>query len=380
MSILLNILLLLLVISILTFIHELGHFLAARIVKAKVLDFSIGFGPKLLSKKVGETTYNLRALPFGGFVKILGDGDPVSKKEDGKDSGNLMNKSKWAQIFVMLSGVTMNILLAVIFYTVFLAANGWRVAIGNEYIDFNPVGARITQERVSDLPYKLIEDSPAIESGIYSEGYIRSVNGTSVKGLNDFREILEGYKGLNIDLDVCELELQSCTVFTVPVDEHGKIGMYIGSNFMVYIDYTKNKVFSGFAHSINVLKLTGIVLGSLFSEAKESGDYSTLSNTVSGPIGIYFIIDYFKDLGVFVFLGVLADLSISLAVVNLLPIPALDGGRAFILLVEGILGRDLNERVKAFIINFSFVFLILLIVAIMLKDILNIEQLQSWFR
>lgn len=380
MTILINILLLLLVISILTFIHELGHFIAARIVKAKVLDFSIGFGPKILSKKVKSTEYNLRALPFGGFVKILGDGDPTNKKEDSKDSGNLKNKSKFAQILVMLSGVTMNIILAVVFYIIFLAGSGWRVGIGSEYQDFKPVGASITKERISDLPYQLTEDSPAKDIGLYEKGYITSVNGTVIDNQEDFRDALKDLKNVDIQLEVCEYESDLCDIFTVHVNEEGKIGMYLGENYAVYIDYSNNKITSGFSHSINVLKLTGKVLGSLFSEARETGDYSSLSNTVSGPVGIYFIIDYFKDLGIFVFLGVIADLSLSLAIINLLPIPALDGGRAFILLIEGILRKDLNEKVESWIINISFIFLILLIIGIMLKDILNIQQLQSWFR
>jgi regulator of sigma E protease len=380
MTIIINILLLLLVISILTFIHELGHYIAARIVKAKVLDFSIGFGPKIFSKKRGGIEYNFRALPFGGFVKILGDGDPTDKKEDSKDSGNLKNKSKAAQIFVMLSGVTMNILLAFVFYFIFLAGSGWRVEIGSEYQNFKPVGAVITKERVSDLPYQLTEDTPAREFGLYEKGYIKSVNGVVTEDYDDFKSTLEGVSSINVVLEACEFESERCNTFTVPVNADGKIGMYIGSNYAFYIDYTGSKVFSGFSHSVNVLKLTGEVLGSLFTEAQQTGDYSSLSNTVSGPVGIYFVIDYFKDLGIFVFLGVIADLSISLAFINLLPIPALDGGRAFILLIEGILKKDLPEKVESWIINISFIFLILLIIGIMFKDILNIDELQSWFR
>lgn len=380
MTIIINILLLLLVISVLTFIHEFGHYLAARIVGAKVLDFSIGFGPKLLSKKIKGIEYNFRVLPFGGFVKILGDGDPTDKKEDGSDTGNLKNKSKLAQAFVMLAGVTMNIFLAFLFYFIFLSGSGWKVGIGSEYKDFKPVGAVITKERVSDLPYGLTEDSLAKESGLYEKGYIKSVNGNIVDNYTSLKSQLDGLKSMNIQVEACEFITSKCNTFTVPVNEEGKIGMYIGDNYSVYIDYSNNKLFSGFSHSINVLKLTGEVLSGLFAQAKQTGDYSSLSNTVSGPVGIYFVIDYFKDLGIFVFLGVIADLSISLAVINLLPIPALDGGRAFILLVEGILKKDLPEKVEALIINISFGFLILLIIGIMLKDIFNIEQLQSWFK
>lgn len=380
MSILINILLLVLVISVLTFVHELGHFLAAKLVGAKVFDFSVGFGPKLLSKKVKETTYNIRALPFGGFVKILGDGDPTSLEEDIKDDGNLKNKSKLAQIFVMLAGVTMNFFLAVLFYTIFLSSSDWRLDISGDYKDFKPVGAVMNEERVSDLPYQLTTESGAISSGLYEEGYIKTVNGVEIDRYDDFTKVLDGKKDITVDIEACTLESNLCKIFTVPVGNDGKIGMYIGDNYISYLDYSDKKIVSGVSHSINVVKLTGSVLGNLFSEAKETGDYSALSNSVSGPVGIYFIIDYFKDLGIFVFLGIVADLSISLAIMNLLPIPALDGGRALILLVESIVRKDLDEKVEAIIINVSFIFLIILIIGIMFKDILNIEQLQSLFR
>ena len=124
MDVIITILLLVLVLGILVFIHELGHFLAARLVGATVYEFALGYGPKLFSKKYKGTEYSIRILPLGGFVKILGDGDPGKdgeedlKKQD--VSGNLKNKSKIAQIFVMLAGVSMNILLAITAYFLIL--------------------------------------------------------------------------------------------------------------------------------------------------------------------------------------------------------------------------------------------------------------------
>ncbi len=91
----------------------------------------------------------------------------------------------------------------------------------------------------------------------------------------------------------------------VLISKDGKLGVYTGYNYNAYLDYSKNKVFSGFSHSINVVKLTGEALSSLVSDAKKTGDYSELSNAVSGPVGIYFIVDYFKTLGLFPFLGYL---------------------------------------------------------------------------
>lgn len=380
MSIVINILLLFLVISILTFVHELGHFLAARAVKAKVLDFSVGFGPKIFSKKYKGTLYNLRALPFGGFCKILGDGDPVKEKEDRKDSGNLKNKSKVAQMFVMLAGVTMNILLAIILYTVYLSSNGWKMGIGNAYEDFRPVGAKIVKERVSDIPYEVAPEGGAIESEMYEKGYIVSINDEDIDDYKDLTDILSKYKSHEVIVYACNEENKECNYFNVNVSEESKLGIYTGYNYNVYIDYTDNIVLAGISHSINIVKLSAEALSSLISEAKQTGDYSELSNTVSGPIGIYFIIDYFKTLGIITFLGILADLSLSLAVINLFPLPALDGGRFLILLIESIFRKNLNQKVEAIIINLSFLFLILFIVFIMIKDILNIEQLKSLFK
>lgn len=379
MSIVINILLFIVVISVLTFVHELGHFVAAKLVKAKVFEFSIGFGPKILSKKYKGTLYSIRILPLGGYVKILGDGDPTKEKEDRKEKGNLKNKSKLAQMFVMLAGVTMNILLAIILYTIYLSSNGWKMEIGNTYEDFKPVGAQITRNRVSDIPYELAEKGGALDSGMYEKGYIQSINGEEIDNYNALTKILSGYKSEEIEIYACDME-EECNFFKVLVSDEGKIGVYTGYNYEVYIDYSDNKLLAGVSHSVNIVKLSGKALSSIISSARETGDYSELSNTVSGPIGIYFIIDYFKTLGIITFLGILADLSLSLAIINLLPIPALDGGRFLILLIESIIRKDLNQKIESIIINLSFIFLIVLIILVMIKDIANIEQLKSLFK
>jgi len=358
MSIVINILLFIVVISVLTFVHELGHFVAAKLVKAKVFEFSIGFGPKILSKKYKGTLYSIRILPLGGYVKILGDGDPTKEKE---------------------AGVTMNILLAIILYTIYLSSNGWKMEIGNTYEDFKPVGAQITRNRVSDIPYELAEKGGALDSGMYEKGYILSINGEDIDDYASLTSMLGKYKSEEIEMYACNME-EECNFFQVLVSDEGKIGVFTGYNYEVFIDYSGNKALAGISHSVNIVKLSGKALSSIISSARETGDYSELSNTVSGPIGIYFIIDYFKTLGIITFLGILADLSLSLAIINLLPIPALDGGRFLILLIESIIRKDLNQKIESIIINLSFIFLIVLIILVMIKDIANIEQLKSLFK
>jgi len=214
---------------------------------------------------------------------------------------------------------------------------------------------------------------------MFESGYIVSINSEGIEYYTDLKSVLEGKSGSRVEIYACNEEFLECDLFKVDVNEQGKIGVMVGENFKTYLDYTNNKLLSGPIHVVNIVKLVGYVFGILFSEAKESGDYSVLSNTVSGPIGIYFATKFYVDQGLVIFLGFLADLSVSLAVINLLPIPALDGGRVLILTVESILRKDLDSRIESLIINISFVILMILVVLVMFKDIFNIEQLRSIF-
>ncbi|MCD4756493.1 site-2 protease family protein [bacterium] len=378
MDILITILLLVLVLGVLIFIHELGHFLAAKIVGATVYEFALGYGPKLISKKYKGTEFSIRLLPLGGFVKILGDGDPSKKggiKGDDRE-GNLKNKSKPAQIFVMLAGVSMNFLLAIAAYSIVLSFSNWKIDLSYEFENFKPVGATVVRERDMDVPYQVLVGSLAEKSGMPTEGYIRNINGEFVEYVEDVSRLIEGND--LVAIEACDLE-NVCGEYMVAVGEDGKVGIAIGSNYYVSVDYSEYKAFSGVSHLINNTRLIGRVMGSLFEEAKETGDYSTLSGTVSGPVGMFFLIDYFKDLGWIPFVFLVADLSLSLAFMNLLPIPALDGGRVFILTIEGVLRKDLNPRIEAIIINLSFILLMVFIAVIMIKDIININELKSLF-
>lgn len=380
MSIVITILLVIAVLGLLVFVHELGHFLAARAIGATVEEFALGYGPKLISKKRNGTLYSIRALPLGGFVKILGDSDPgrdeAEIKEVIDEEGNLKNKSKLAQIFVMLAGIMMNILLAVFFYYLVLGFSNWELSLPYAFEDFKPVGAKMVRERDTDVPYQVVEGSLADESEMPDEGYISAIDGEPVEYVEDITPLLEGKD--SVVITACNIE-EVCDDYKVEVDDEFKIGIAIGLNYFVNIDYSESKLFAGFSHFINNLRLIGRVFGNLFREARETGDYSTLSQSVSGPVGMYFLVDYFKDLGWIPFISLIADLSLSLAIMNILPIPALDGGRVMITAIEGLLGKDLDPKIEAIIINISFGILMVFVVAVMIKDIVNIEQLKSLF-
>ena len=378
LSILLNILLFILVIGVLTFVHELGHFLVAKAIKAKVYEFSLGFGPVLLKKKYKGTQYSIRMLPLGGFVKIMGDGDPGKYKEVKVDPGNLNNKPKIAQVAVMLAGVTMNILFCVIVYFIVIASMGWKIPLSNDFEGFNPVGGTMTREIVGDVEYaEVVEGGNAYKAEIPAKGQIKSVGGVELKYSDEIKSLLAQYKGESVNMNICVEDI--CKDYKVDVSEEGTIGISMNSNYYVILSYENNKAFSGFAHVINTLFLISDRLGDMFKQAKQTGDYSDLSNSVSGPVGIYFLIDYFKQFGVITFLSIMADLSLSLAIINILPIPALDGGRVLILMIEGILRKDLNEKVESLIINTSFILLMILVLFIMIKDIVNIDNIKDMF-
>jgi regulator of sigma E protease len=373
-SVVVNIILFIFVIGFLTFIHELGHFLAAKAIGAGVYEFSLGFGPKLLSKKYKETLYYVRAIPLGGFVKILGDGDPSEYEKKGEDlrksEYNLNNKSKIAQIFVMSAGVLMNILFAIFFYYIILSFNGWKSS--PVYVDLsgiNIVGADVEQI----LGYSVLEDGNAIKSGVPEYGVIKEINDVAVSDKDTLVAQIEGAK--EVTLSVCDDMGKECGKYPIAVDEEGKIGIFLSYGYI--LNYSDNKIFAGPLYLVNNLKIIGRVFSSMLGTARETGDYSPLSNTVSGPIGIFLLIDSLKTRGFLVFLSLVADLSISLAIMNLLPIPALDGGRVFIVALEGIFRKDFDERLKAIIINGSMIFLMILVVLIMIKDIVNIDSMRE---
>jgi regulator of sigma E protease len=374
LSAVVNIILFIFVIGFLTFIHELGHFLAAKAIGAGVYEFSLGLGPKLLSKKYKETLYCIRAIPLGGFVKILGDGDPSEYEKKGEDLSkseyNLNNKSKIAQIFVMSAGVLMNILFAIFFYYIILSFNGWKSS--PVYVDLsgiNIVGADV--EKI--LGYSVLEEGNAIKSGVPEYGVIKEINDVAVSDKDTLVAQIEGAK--EVTLSVCDDVGKECGKYPIAVDEEGKIGIFLSYGYI--LNYSDNKIFAGPLYLANNLKIIGRVFSSMLGTARETGDYSPLSNTVSGPIGIFLLIDSLKTRGFLVFLSLVADLSISLAIMNLLPIPALDGGRVFIVALEGIFRKDFDERVKAIIINGSMIFLMILVVLIMVKDIVNIDSMKE---
>ena len=382
-----NLGLLILLLGFLVLIHELGHFISALIVGAKVEEFSIGFGPKLFSKKIGETEFLVKVLPLGGYVKILGEGDEVNpddeRKKSFKTDRSLKSKKPWQKIFVMLAGVTMNIFLAIILFYILLIKSGFAFYLPQNLGEIDLPFGKVTQEKYADLKYtQLVEGGNAQLAGMPDQGLIKTMNGDPVSLTSEMRDIIGQYKGQVVSMVVCDYELVVCKDYSVSVTDDALIGIQYFDNYAYKVQYESiEKVFSGFLHIPNQIVIIGEYLDYMFTNARETGNYKDVAvEGVSSPIALYFVIDSLKSDGIWAFLDIMANISFSLAMVNVLPIPALDGGRVIFIIIEAIRKKELDPRLEALIIQISFLIMMLIMVLVVLKDIIFIKDIGDMFK
>lgn len=387
LDVVINIGLLILLLGVLVMIHEFGHFIAALIVGAKVEEFSIGFGPKLLSKKIGDTDFLIKILPLGGYVKILGEGDEVDPDADRKKSfktdKSLKSKKPWQKIFVMLAGVTMNISLAIFLFYVLLSRAGFAFYLPQNLGNIDLPFGKVVQEKLDDIKYtQLVDGGNAQLAGLPSQGIIKTMNGEAVELTSDMRNLINHYKGQVVSIVVCDYEYVSCIDYSVSVSQEAVIGIHYYDNYVYKVQYTQSEIpFSGFLHIPNQLVIIGQYLDMMFDTAKETGNYKDVAiEGVSSPIALYFVVDSLKSEGIWAFFDIMANISFSLAVVNVLPIPALDGGRVIFIIIEAIRKKELDPRLEALIIQISFLIMMLIMVLVVLKDIIFIKDIGDMFK
>lgn len=376
MAFLLNMIIIILILSIVIFVHELGHLIACKLTKVYVEEFAIGMGPKVFSRKFGETIYSIRALPIGGFNKIRGE--DFEEKDD--DPRSLSNQKPGTKLFIILSGVLMNLLLAVGIFYILLISMSFKFAIDPSLEDFKPAVGTISREMIEDeVRYSgLVEDSPAEIAQIPEEGVIKSINGEDIIYSSQVIKTVEEKANEEIQIEIC-VE-QDCNIYFLNVPDEGRIGILIHRNYIAYLEYTGwQRPFVGFAHILNWGKIFRIAIDDMFTEAEETGDYEKVAMSVSGPVGLYVVIDYLRGMGWTPLIDLTASISLSIGIINLLPIPALDGGRAVMALTELVSRRPLNKKFEAWAIQISFILLLLLMVVVVFKDIFYFEKLKELF-
>jgi len=394
----LTIIIFFLILSGLILIHEFGHFFVAKKSGVKVHEFGLGLPPKIFGKKYGDTEYTLNWLPIGGFVCIEGE-DPSEKVVDPKHS--FQNKSPKTRLFILLAGILMNTFLAVFLFFTYFLANNFTSSPIVKITDFNFVGAKVlnVETVVSQVKNDALKDK--IEPGDVVYNVLdgdRSLTGLKLSDLNkqpknviaqnlsgirltDFQDFVDKSEG---ELTVNLYNVQTGKfkdIVTTPTynEEVGRklLGVYLGS--LVYLDYNQNiftKASSGFLQSYNVMGYSLKAFSEIISYSFKTRDASVVSSGVSGPVGIFSIIQSVLKSGsisvVWTLIDLTAVLSLSLAFMNLLPIPALDGGRAVFVLVESITKKPVNPVIEGQIHKFGMVFLLLLLALITLKDVINL--------
>ena len=331
--------------SILILIHELGHFLVAKKFGLFVEEFGFGLPPKIWSKKIGETIYSINALPFGGFVKIFGeDGNELKKLPESERKKNFASLKIWQRALIISAGVLFNFVL------------GWMV-ISLVFAIGTPQAVVITDIK---------KNSPAMEINLKAGDKIIGFVDTNkfIKYINENRgkEV-----SLNIERGKEKINFNVVPRINPPVGE-GSLGVGLVDAGLP----KKNPIASiweGFKTSIELVKNIFLALVDLAVKAVIG---KASFEQIAGPVGIIKLTSQAGSLGFIYLLQLLAMISLNLAVLNIFPFPALDGGRLIFLGIEKIKGSPINPKFEKIINTAGFIFLILLMAVITIKDIIKL--------
>jgi len=349
MNFIITLLILFLMLSIIIFIHEFGHFITAKKCGVYVDEFSLGMGPVIFKHKPknSETTYSLRIFPIGGFVSMAEKVIPNTKI---KKNQVLENKNVFQKLTVLLMGIVMNFILAIVLFFISGLLYG-------KPVDEPVVGS-------------ILEGSPAYVSGLESGDTILQINSVKINNWDDILlEISAKELKDNYEFVVKKNDGTTKTYNIVPLIEETEDGekrtFGIGSSptkyekgFLSSVEYA----FEGFYSTIVTIIR---VVGSLFT-----GEVAL--DSLSGPVGIYSIIDQLKEQGLQIIIYLTAYLSVNVGVINLLPIPVFDGGRVLLVLIEKITKKKTSEKLETIINYIGFGMMILLMLYVTFNDIINL--------
>lgn len=365
---------------ILVLIHEFGHFLAAKKFGIKVLEFGFGLPPRVFGKKFGETLYSLNWLPFGGFVRLLGEDEPSPPEDQlSEKSRYFSDRPVWQRIIVVIAGVFMNLILALIIFWGVIASQGFKVQLPL-ISEYNFLGADVTTTNMVVIS-AVSPNSPAQRAGLKPGDRIVKADGEAISDSNDLITLARSKGGEPISLKVTNLQETMSRVIEVtprrnPPEGEGPLGISLGTFQIANLAYISpiQKVFSAPTYSINLIGYNGKILGDLISASLQKQDITPVSESVAGPIGITTIV---KDIievenPALPYLNFLAVLSLNLTIINILPFPGLDGGRLFFLIIEAVLRRKPHARIEKYVHTIGLALLLGLVLLITISDIRKI--------
>lgn len=349
----------LVILSVLVLVHEFGHFLAAKKTGVKIEEFGFGYPPRLWAKKIGETEYSINAIPFGGFVRLFGDpteGKPIKGKNLKK---SFMGKSKKARMGVILAGVLANFLLGIFVFSIVYSLAG----IPKKTDKIKIVG--------------IAPGSPAQKAGLEEGDVVLAVDEKKLTELTEFTKLIQEKKGKEIKLLVSREGgnlLFWLTPRENPPEGEGPLGVVVSDVEIVKYPFWQMPLrgaVEGTKEAFSWGMLVATSIKKMFLDLIFQG---ILPQDVAGPVGIFQATGMVAKTGILNILQFLGILSVNLAVLNILPFPALDGGRLIFVAYELVFRRKPKPKFERWVNTAGFAFLIFLLILVTINDIKRIFQ------
>ena len=345
-----------LVLGILIFFHEFGHFIVAKYFNVKVLKFSLGFGNKVIGKKIGETEYLISSVPLGGYVKLLGEGGDEDQEISPEDEARSFNNQPvLKRIAIVCAGPVFNLLFAVIVFSLFYLIAGYQV-----------MTPEIGQVR---------ENSPASQAGMKKGDVIIAISGKPIESWDQIKAIVQKNAGTPLDIVVKRgsktLALRVVPEVSTMRNIFGEkvntalIGIVAAGKFKTINLGPVQAISQGFKKTWDVTKLTCLTIVKLFERVVPI-------KTLGGPILIGQMTGELAKQNLAYLIPFMAVISVNLGILNLLPVPILDGGLILFLLIELVLGRPISLKKRDLAQKVGLILLIMLMMVVMYNDITRI--------
>ena len=333
-----------------------------------VEEFALGFPPRIFSKKVGETLYSINLIPFGGYVKIHGeDGEEgvIDKKR------SFSTQTPFTKAKILIGGVLMNLIVAVFIFYIVLGLSGFKAETVLPF-DYNFL---FGNQREVPLIAEIVENSPAERAGLESYNIILSIDEKVISGAEEFSEIIDKKKegALLLVQNISTKEIKEIQVFPEEDEKTGRllIGVHIVDITEISYNGFLGIFFSGALHTANMTHFSFSALFHIISKSFTEKTTEPLKESVAGVVGIFAVTHIVLEEGIIQILNLIALISIALAVVNILPIPALDGGRLVFVAYEAVFKKQAPPMLEKRLSYIGFSILILLIIFVTYNDIIR---------